>query len=242
MSWWIWLILVLGTYLVLCIAPWIALQITSGRLKRRGTFAADVLPRIERLVDAERIQTGMWPEQPRAGRYEDIDRSALELVNALGTDLSQINQEADAVAAYAPPVLPPWRVLILGAWRSLSSTSRALQERRRLDTHLDAAEETVISLVELGSQSEAVPDRVQADLSELRAEIRRLYALWEGEMQAGTRDIQALGDGLAWSTTQSDRAPSPCGPPPLERGRTLLRARISNWRWQRRRFCRRSRH
>jgi chromosome segregation ATPase len=197
MTWWVWLVLVLGIYLVLCIAPWIALQIASGRLRRRGTFATDVLPRIERLVDTERIQTGFWPEQPRAGRYEEIDRSALEQLGALRIDLAQINQEADAVAAYAPPELSPWQVLVLGAWRALSSKSRAFGEWRRLDAHLDVAGRRAISLVEQQSQSEAVPDRMQADLSELRAEVRRLYALWEGEIQAGTREIQALGDGLA---------------------------------------------
>jgi chromosome segregation ATPase len=197
MAWWLWLIIVVGVYLVACVVPWAALQIMAAILGKKGSFVSVVFPRISRLVDTERVQSGLWPEAPRSGRYEAIDRAAQRLLVGLRAGLSQINQEADDVAAYAPPELSLWRVLALGAWLPMISASRALRERRNLDRHLDGAEGTAAALLEQQSVAEGVPDRMQAELADVRAEVRRLYVLWEAEVDAGTKDIEAIGDGLA---------------------------------------------
>ncbi|MHB1317457.1 MAG: hypothetical protein ACYCYF_02440, partial [Anaerolineae bacterium] len=197
MAWWVYLIIVIGVYLIACVAPWIVVQITNARLTRRGTFVAAVLPRLNALVDAERVQTGVWPEAARSGRYASIDRTAQQLLTGLRASLSQINQEADDVAAYAPPDLSFSRVLMLGAWPPMVGASRALAERRNLDRHLSEAEATAVALQDQQSAAESVPDRMQAELADARAEVRRLYVLWEAEVQSGSKDIQALGDSLA---------------------------------------------
>jgi len=156
-----------------------------------------VLPRISALVDAERVQAGLWPEAARTGRYEPIDLAAADLLQSLGTRLADVNEKADLVAGHATPVLPLWRVLVFGAWGPLFAVIRAWGDRTRLDASIGMAEETVAALAQQQTLAESVPERVQSDLAEVRAEIRRLYALWEAEVQAGTQDIQALGDDLA---------------------------------------------
>lgn len=197
MAWWLYLIIVIGVYLIACVVPWIVMQVMQARLRKRGAFVADILPRLNALVDTERIQSGIWPEAARSGRYESIDRAAQHLLTELRASLSQINQEADDVAAYTPPEIPLWRVFLLGAWPPVIAASRALAQRRNLDRHLDEAEATAAALLEQQSIAEDVPDRMQAELADARAEVRRLYVLWEAEVQTGTKDIQALGDGLA---------------------------------------------
>lgn len=197
MAWWVWLIIAVVVYLVLCLVPWLLFRLFTARLERKGGFVTEILPRINALVDAERHHTSVWPEEPRPGRYEEIDREALRLLSELRDGLSRVNEIADRVAAYATPVVSVGRAFLLGAFGPMAAARKALSERSDLDSQLESAERTAAALAEQQSEAAAVPDRLQADLVAAQAEIRRLYALWEAEIQAGTQDIQALGDGLA---------------------------------------------
>lgn len=197
MAWWMWLIIAVVIYLVLCLVPWLLFRLFTARLEKKGGFVTEVLPRINALVDAERFHSSLWPEEPRPGRYEGIDREASRLLGELRDGLSRVNEIADRVAAYAPPRVAAGRVFILGAFGPMAAARTALSERSELDSGIEGAEQTAAALAEQQSEAAAVPDRLQADLAAAQAEIHRLYALWEAEVQAGTRDIQALGDGLA---------------------------------------------
>lgn len=197
MEWWTWLIIAVVIYLVLCLVPWLLFKLFTARLEKKGGFVAEILPRINALVDAERLHASLWPDEPRPGRYEAIDREALRLLGELRDGLSRVNEIADRVAAYTPPSIAAGRVFTFGAFGPMAAARTALSDRNDLDSAIESAERTAAALAEQQSQAAAVPDRLQADLAAAQAEIRRLYALWEAEIQAGTRDIQALGDGLA---------------------------------------------
>lgn len=197
MAWWMWLIIAVVIYLVLCLVPWLLFKLLTARLEKKGGFVTEVLPRINALVDAERFHTSLWPDEPRPGRYEGIDREALRLLGELRGGLSRVNEIADRVAAYAPLHVGAGRVFSLGAYGPMAAARTALSDRSDLDSGIEGAEQIAAALAEQQSEAAAVPDRLQADLAAAQAEIHRLYALWEAEIQAGTRDIQALGDGLA---------------------------------------------
>ncbi|MGI6367410.1 MAG: hypothetical protein ACOX2L_03465 [Anaerolineae bacterium] len=197
MPWWSWILILLGGYLLVCLLGWLVNAVILSRLRGRPSFVGDALPRINGLVDAERTQTMLWPEEPRGGRYGEIDQTATSLLMALRGELDRANDTADRVAAFTPDELSLVDVLALKGWTSSRSLLAALQERDRLESEIAAAENTANALLEQQDLALGVPERVQADLGAAQAEIRRLYAQWEAEVQAGTQDIQPLGDSLA---------------------------------------------
>lgn len=197
MSWWQWVIVALAAYLLISMTPWIVLQIVIWRIRRRLPFMAEEARQLERLMQVESEHAERWPQRPRPGRYQEVDRQALEQLLRMRVIISQANDLWPAVASYAPEPLNPLQVLAMGAWRPLSEALRIWRDKRRLNAYLDEGEEAIAALLEQWTEAQAIPGRIQAELSDARAEARRLRALWEGESEAGTRGIQALGDALA---------------------------------------------
>ena len=197
MSWWLWIIVALAVYLLLSMTPWIVLQLAIWRIRRRLPFMAEETRQIERLMAVEAEHAERWPERPRPGRYQQVDRRALEQLVRMRVIISQANDLWPAVADYCPDQLNPLQMLALGAWRPLWEALRTWRNKRRLNALLDEGDEAIGALLEQWTEAQSIPGRIQAELSDARAEARRLRALWEGESEAGTQSIQALGDALA---------------------------------------------
>ncbi len=197
MGLWIWLVIVLDAYLLVTVGPWIGLQALGWRLARGSGFLSSESERLNRLAELEQSQGQHWPDSPRAGRYRDLDRRALEKLTALRVILSQCDELWAAVTNYRPPRLSVLQVLSLAAWKPLSQEFRVWRNRRHLNSLLDEGEEIEEALKKVQAEEQKVPARATAELSDLAAEVRRLYVLWEAEVENGTQGIQELGDILA---------------------------------------------
>ncbi len=206
MSWWLWVIVVLALHLLVSMTPWIVLQIVVWRIRRKLPYLSEETRRLERLMTVEGEHAERWPQRPRPGRFEQVDRLALEQLMRMRIIISQANDLWPAVAGYVPASLNPLQVLALGAWRPLVEALRTWRDKRRLNNLLDEGDGAIDVLLEQWTEAQSIPGRIQAELSDARAEARRLQALWEGESEEGTQGIQALGDALALLDRALDEA------------------------------------
>lgn len=197
MTWWLWIVVAVAVYLLVTMTPWILYQIVVWRLRRRRPLLAAETQQLERLKEAKAKHAERWPERPRPGRYEPVDRVALDHLVRLRIIISQADDLWPAVASFEPEQPSPLQVLLLGAWRPLAMALRTWRDKRRLNGLLDEGEQTVAVLDEQWTEAQAIPGRIQTELSELRAEVGRLQAQWQAEVDAGMQGLDALGSGLA---------------------------------------------
>jgi hypothetical protein len=200
------LVLVIDLYLIAALGPWIALQAIYWLILRGGGFPEQEQQRLERLIAGERQQAPLWPQTPRPGRYAQPDQEGQENLHVL----RQAIREAEALwaalgdFALVPMTLPA--VLSFGAWRPLLAARRSWRTLRAL-RHTLVQGEARLDALEMQSGAVAdIPERVHALLTETRAELRRLQALYEAEQEAGTIGIGDVERRLRMTETRLEHA------------------------------------
>ena len=196
MTWWLWIIVAIAVYLLVTMTPWILLQVAVWRLRRERPYLAAEKEQLEGLKEAEAEHAARWPERPRPGRYEPVDRVAIDHLVRLRIIISQSNDLWPALAGFEPEQPDPLRVLLLGAWRPLITALRTWRNKRRLNALLEEGQQTVAVLTEQWTEAQSIPGRIQTELADLRTEVRRLQAQWQSEVDAGMQGLEAMGTGL----------------------------------------------
>ena len=186
MRWWHVVVILLDTYLLLGLGPWIVLQMLEWLMTRSGGPLVREGERLRELAEMEQEQTQSWPQKPRPGRYEEPDRIALECLGSLRSLIAEAERLWPLVSGYSAPALTVVDVLALRCWRVLPGALAAWRNLRSLLQLLDQSDETLVTLMEQQQTVADIPARIRAALNDTRAEIRRLNALLEVEQEAGT--------------------------------------------------------
>jgi len=199
------LVLALDIYLLASVAPWLLLAIVEWRLQRSADAPAESDRRLSRLQAAAHEEAAAWPDTPRPGRYEDLDRRAQEQLTRLHDLLAQAASLRPVLFAYRPAHLTPLQVALCRAWQPLTRALTLWRHARQLRHLLDQADDALLELQQSYQRAEAIPARARADLNEVRAEARRLQAVLEAEREeAGTVGLDELGQRL--ETVEDDIA------------------------------------
>ena len=196
MKWWHILVILLDSYLLLSLGPWIVLQMLDWLMGRSGRPLAEEGERLRELSEMEQEQRQSWPQKPRPGRYEEPDRLALESLAALHVLIAEAEQLWPLVAGYSPPALSLVNVLTLRSWQVLPGALAAWQNMRASLRLLDQGDQMLVTLMEQQQVIEDIPARVRAALNDARAEIHRLSAILEVEEEAGTAGLEGVARRL----------------------------------------------
>lgn len=183
------LVLLIDLYLILALGPWVALKAIYAWILRGGDWPHEEEHRLTRLMEGERAQSGLWPAQPRAGRYEEIDRRGYQNLTALREAIRTATHALASVGEGAIPSIGPRQVATFGAWVPCLEAVRILRATRTLRRALAEGEERLTLLEGQQQAARDIPERVRGLLMETRAELRRVEALYEAEREAGTLGI-----------------------------------------------------
>lgn len=186
-----WRILVLAVdlYLLATLGAWVALRFVYWLILRGGRFPDQETERLARLIEGERQQSPLWPQTPRPGRYAQPDQEGQQSLQSLRETISAAQLLLDGLTdfGFTPVALPS--ALAFGAWRHLFTAWRSWRQLRKL-RRLLADGEARLDFLETQSHAVAnIPQRVHGLLTETRAELRRLQALYEAEQEVGTLGI-----------------------------------------------------
>ena len=195
MKWWHVLVILLDSYLLLSLGPWIALQMLDW-LMGRSRWLLIGEGRLRELSEMEQEQRRSWPQKPRPGRYEEPDRVALESLATLQSLIAEAGRLWPLVGSYSLPVLSFVDVLSLRSWRVLPGALAAWRNMRSLLRLLDQGDQLLATLIEQQQVIEDIPARVRAALNDMRAEVQRLSAILEMEEEAGTAGLEAIAQRL----------------------------------------------
>ena len=105
MRWWHVVVILLDTYLLLGLGPWIVLQMLEWLMTRSGGPLVREGERLRELAEMEQEQAQSWPQKPRPGRYEEPDQTALECLGSLRSLIAEANHLWPLVSGYSPPAL-----------------------------------------------------------------------------------------------------------------------------------------
>lgn len=196
----IWLrvvVLALDIYLLASVAPWLALLILEWRLQHTADSPAECDRRLHILRAEARDEDAAWPDAPRPGRYEELDRHAQEGLAHLHDLLSEATSLRPVLSAFQPALLAPHQIALVRAWQPLSRAFALWRHARQLRRLLDQADDAVLQLQQRRQRVEAIPGRIRAELNEVRAEVRRLQAVLEAEKEeGGTLGLEELAQRL----------------------------------------------
>ena len=195
MRWWQILVLTLDLYIVVSIGPWMLLQIIEWSLNKSRHSLANLSARLNELRAAAAEVAG-WPQQPRAGRYEAPDRLARQGLDALRDDLEAIKGLWPSLSLYIPARIGPLDVVLLRSWGPLIKDLGTWREARAMRQRLEHAETALAVVQEQKRIVNEIPAKTRARLTETRAELQRLGALLDMELDLGTRGLEDMAQRL----------------------------------------------
>ncbi len=206
MEWWQLVIVVLSTYLLLSLGPWLALQIVEWLLQRSKGALVDEETRLQALREGEQTHGALWPTAPRVGRYEEPDRMAHESLGVVSKAVAEADHILPSLSNHEPARLSLVDVLAWRAWGPLFGAVNVLREARALGVTLDQGAEALSRLDELEQVVQDLPSRVRALLNEQRAEAVRLSALCETEVERGTKGLDDVDHEISTNQSQIEVA------------------------------------
>ncbi|MBC7235290.1 MAG: hypothetical protein H5T69_05570 [Chloroflexi bacterium] len=196
MAWWQVAILSIDLYILLSAGGWLLWRYLEWCLLRRGPFLEHEAEHLDALHRAQREQASFWPQEPRPGRYGDLDRQAHQALSRLSFVLAEANRLHLALGEHEFRPIGVLHVLLLLHGRPLLRAMRLLRGRRALRRQLALADQTLRQVHTLQENAEQIPFRLRAELAELGAETERLTALLEKERAAGTSGLDDYGPRL----------------------------------------------
>lgn len=206
MLFWRMLVLVVDLYLLATVGAWIALRFVQWLILRGGRFPEAEAERLARLMEGERRQAPLWPQTPRPGRYAQPDQEGQRNLWSLRETIGEAQALLDGLMGYDLEPVAISRAMALGAWRHLQTAWRIWRQLRRL-RRLMAHGEARLDYLEAQSQAVAnIPQRVHGLLTETRAELRRLQALYEAEQEVGTLGIGEVERNLRMAEMRLEHA------------------------------------
>ena len=187
----------LAAYLLLSLGPWLVLQAMRGLVAPPGRDRDDEEERLGRIAAVERAESLAWPPAPRPGPFAEPDRLARQELDRLSSDVEQVGAIWQRLEDAGPPSCHIVDALFFRCWGALAQAIRASRDARQLAQALARAEASVRVLQEQRRVVEEMPQRVRAELNQLRAETNHLTVLLEAEQEAGTRGLEDVGKRLA---------------------------------------------
>jgi hypothetical protein len=194
--WWRLAVLLLDLYLVLSVGGWFLLRYLRWRMLRDGPFLEPELEALDRLHEAQEEQAGLWPSQPRSGRYGELDRRAHQALSQLSLIVAEADRLRLALAHQDLAQLTLTDALLLRCLAPILHAARALSDRQALLQQLDLAQEVLDHAHALHESVEQIPFQMRVEIQEVGGEVERLTALLQGERQQGTLNLESLGDRL----------------------------------------------
>lgn len=206
MKWWYVPVILLDIYLLLSLAPWLALQVVNWLFQRSGRYLEAEDRRLTELTEAQREQMRVWAHDPRPGRYQEPDRLAQESLASLQQIIGQATRLFPALAAYQPVQVNPVAMLALRAWGPLVKAVAIWRDLSALRGLLDQGDDALLTLQEQRKISQDIPNRVRAALQESRAQARQLDVILEAEKQAGTQGLDDMEQRLQAAHAEIEQA------------------------------------
>jgi len=205
-SWLHVLIVAVDVYLLISLGPWIALQVVEWLLRGAARSAEVVGMRLRQLQEGLREQALVWSDPPRPGRYQEPDRLGQEGLASLRAIIAEATRLSPRSAVHTSTDLKLVDILCLRSWKPLFRALAARRGAQTLRRLLDQGDETLAGLREQQQVVRNIPSRVQAGLSETRAETRRLQAILEAEEEAGTIGLEETSQRLEMMASEIEQA------------------------------------
>lgn len=197
MAWWVYVVIVLGLYVLAAGIPWLGQWIVERLLQRDGPFPHAEADRRWRLQDALQSERQKWPSIPRLGRFREPDQKALDHLSDLGVVVGDIEQLWPTLTGYTPADLSLPEIALLKSWPAFITNLSTRKAQKQAQTLLQSGEAHVEALSVLDGLVAEIPTAVTELARERIHQATALYDRIRVEEEAGTLALEALREQAA---------------------------------------------